>query len=99
MSDLTKPSGPEGGTPGGYPTQIRANDDGDTTRGKLRENESAIILARLGYNIEQNPPVSEDKNPDYQIEGRIFDCYAPSTSNSYNMKRSEIRWKKDKPAE
>lgn len=57
MTNLTRPSGPQGGTPGGSPTQIRANDDEDTTRGKLRENESAIALARFGYNIEQNPSV------------------------------------------
>jgi len=85
MTNLTRPSGLQGRTPGGFPAQIRANDDEETTRGKVRENESAIALARLGYNVEQNPSVSGDKNPDYEIEGRVFDCYAPSTANSYNI--------------
>jgi hypothetical protein len=85
MSDFTKPSGPEGGTPGGSPAIIRAADDAQTTRGLMRENESAIILARAGYNVEQKPAVPGKENPDYKIEGRIFDCYAPSTAKVYNI--------------
>ncbi len=85
MTDLTKPSGPEGGAPAwGYPAIIRATDDAQTTRGLMRENESAIILARAGYSVEQKPTVPGKENPDYKIEERIFDCYAPSTAKVYN---------------
>ena len=54
----------------------------DRTRSITRENESAQILSKAGYNVEQNPIVSGSRNPDYKIEGRIFDCYAPITSNA-----------------
>ena len=44
----------------------------------MRENETAEVLARNGYNIEQNPVVEgTTRNPDYRIEGEIFDCYSP----------------------
>jgi hypothetical protein len=35
--------------------------------------------------VEQNPTVPGRKNPDYRIEGRIFDNYAPSTSNARSI--------------
>jgi hypothetical protein len=51
----------------------------------LRENESAILLAEAGYLVEQNPSVPGSKKPDYKIEGKIFDCYAPETPDAYNI--------------
>jgi hypothetical protein len=50
-----------------------------------RENESATTLAKGGYDVEQNPTVLGDKNPDYLVNGKIFDCYAPTTSNIRNI--------------
>ncbi|WP_445299457.1 MULTISPECIES: CdiA C-terminal domain-containing protein [unclassified Microcoleus] len=35
--------------------------------------------------MEQNPIVSGSRNPDYKIEGRVFDCYAPTTSTPAKM--------------
>ncbi|WP_328394008.1 glycerophosphodiester phosphodiesterase family protein [Nocardia sp. NBC_00416] len=65
--------------PQGRRTRIRGNvDEGQKRRLEL-ENLSAEILARLGYRIEQNPVVEGNRNPDYRIEGRIFDHYAPNT--------------------
>jgi hypothetical protein len=61
----------------------------------MRENESADVLARAGYRVEQNPVVEGAKEPDYRIEGRIFDNYAPSTDRARNIWES-IR--KDKVA-
>ncbi|MEG5034758.1 CdiA C-terminal domain-containing protein [Microcoleus sp. AT3-D2] len=37
-------------------------------------------LSKAGYNVEQTPTVSGPKNPDYRIEGKIFDCYAPTNA-------------------
>ncbi|WP_228432008.1 CdiA C-terminal domain-containing protein [Chryseobacterium shigense] len=49
------------------------------------ENEAAEILAKNGFDIEQNPKKSGTlKNPDYKIEGEVFDCYSPS-------KRTRVR--------
>lgn len=53
--------------------------DDATRRSLIKENEAAETLARNGYNIEQNPIVEgTTRNPDYRIEGEIFDCYSPA---------------------
>ena len=64
--------------PSGTPTRIADNLDDATKRFLMRENETAEVLARNGYNIEQNPVVEgTTRKPDYRIEGEIFDCYSP----------------------
>lgn len=80
--------GPGGGAPPhkgrltGTPKQPRPNDDQETTRGRIRENESARTLAEHGYDVEQNPPRrSNGKEPDYKLNGEYADCYAPITDN------------------
>ncbi|PTL83160.1 hypothetical protein [Vitiosangium sp. GDMCC 1.1324] len=71
---------PQKGSLTGQPKQPRPNDDKETTRGRVRENESARILAENGYNVEQNPPIKSNlKAPDYKLNGEYADCYAPST--------------------
>ncbi|MCX2952226.1 hypothetical protein [Lentzea sp. NEAU-D7] len=55
------------------------------TRALQRENESATTLAQAGYKVEQNPSVPGDKNPDYRIEGRVFDNVAPNTDRPRNV--------------
>lgn len=56
-----------------------------------RENESADILASRGYRLEQKPQRRPDdwgdpnKNPDYRIEGRLFDNYAPISTRTVNV--------------
>lgn len=71
--------------PGGTRTEIDPKHDADTKRSLQRENESATTLARAGYDVEQNPDVPGPKNPDYRIEGRIFDNIAPVTGNPRNI--------------
>lgn len=89
-TNRTIPSGQPGDVPRGNPTLINPNDKKENQRALRRENESAQIIATAGYNIEQNPtpPLGSRKKPDYLIEGRIFDCYAPETANAYNIVRS-----------
>ncbi len=77
-------------TPGGKATKIEAGDDVSTVRSLTKENESAQKLAKGGYDVVQNPKVPGGKNPDYLIEGRVFDNYAPSTSKVRNI-YSEIK--------
>lgn len=60
-----------------------------TRRSLIRENESAELLAQNGFKVEQNPVIAGPKEPDYRINGEIFDNYAPSTSNARNI-ASEI---------
>ena len=71
--------------PGGHPTRIPGRADEETTRSLQRENESATTLSRAGYDVEQNPTVPGPKNPDYRINGKIFDNIAPSTDNARNI--------------
>ena len=74
----------------GRPTVISSNEDPSVVRSLTRENESATTLAKNGYNVEQNPPtLPNGKNPDYVINGQVFDAYSPSTSSVRNA-ASEI---------
>ncbi|WP_202804463.1 CdiA C-terminal domain-containing protein [Baaleninema simplex] len=80
----TKPSRqPDvGATPTGRPARIRPNESPENIRALQQENDSAIVLAQKGYQVEQNPRIPEtSRNPDYRIEGRVFDNYAPTTRN------------------
>jgi hypothetical protein len=47
-------------------------------------------LAKAGYKVEQliestSAKQAGKKNPDFRIEGQIFDNYAPTTSNPRNI--------------
>lgn len=81
---LTGPSGKP--DPLASPTGRRAvpspvDKDPANIRALAQENESADILAKNGYRVEQRPKFPGRKNPDYRIEGDIFDNYAPTTSS------------------
>ncbi len=67
----------------------------ENIRSLNRENESAQILSQSGFYVEQNPSVAGNKNPDYRINGEIFDNYAPK-SNSVRNIYSEVKTKIDK---
>ncbi|PZF73903.1 SpvB/TcaC N-terminal domain-containing protein [Taibaiella soli] len=68
--------------PSGKRTIIRDEMQPSHKTSLQRENEGADALAQTGYSIEQNPAVpNSNKNPDYKIEGLIFDCYSPYNSN------------------
>lgn len=95
---LTEPSKScdENAEPSGRKTKIRDKMD-DTTRTSIEiENETARIIAKNGYDIEQNPTVSNtSRKPDYKIEGKIFDCYAPTSNTSvkniwYNIEEKVV---------
>ena len=75
----TYPSGSKGGKPEGTRSTNKQNADSESKRGIQRENESADRLADAGYKVEQNPDVPGAKNPDFRIEGEIFDNYSPTT--------------------
>jgi hypothetical protein len=89
---VTRPTGELGGVPGGNPVRIGSREDDGVRRSLEAENDGAIILADKGYQTKQKPSADEvaharvqsgetgkpRKNPDYLVEGRVFDCYAPS---------------------
>ncbi len=50
------------------------------------ENEAALTVARNGYDIEQIPRRTDGrKSADYVVEGKKFDCYAPTTGRVFNI--------------
>ncbi|MEU4592268.1 MULTISPECIES: CdiA C-terminal domain-containing protein [Micromonospora] len=73
------------------------------------ENECADTVAGKGYRLHQNPTKQEvadaradtrdtgdpDKNPDYLIEGHVFDCYSPTASKPVRGIWSEVTHKVD----
>ena len=77
--------------PGGRPTRISPDQDDATRRSLERENDSATTLAREGYEVVQNPDVPGPKNPDYTVEGRVFDAFSPSTPNARNIRSTILR--------
>lgn len=99
--DLIKPSGspnPEA-LPSGPRTKIPNNADKATKQSLELENGAADQLARSGYRIEQNPKVRDsdgidsNRDPDFRIEGRIFDCYAPTENKGIRGIWSEVQEK------
>jgi hypothetical protein len=88
---LTHRSGVLGGTPDGHPTTIERGEDAEVQRSLEMENSGAAVLAGRGYRIQQNPTKAQvaqarldagdvgdpGKDPDYLLEGRVFDCYSP----------------------
>ncbi|NEO76428.1 hypothetical protein [Moorena sp. SIO4G3] len=96
----TIPSGLPGATPRGKKTEVSSRASGEMQRQLRRENESATILALMGYDVEQNPPtLPNGKNPDYKIEGQIFDHYTPPTSNPDQIRKGISRKVKRRQAE
>lgn len=71
------------------------------------ENSTATTLASHGYRVRQNPAAAEvaqarsdagdlgrpTSRPDYLIEGRVFDCYAPQATTSVRNVWTEVQKK------
>jgi len=59
-------------------------------RSITRQNEAADLFAKQVYDIEMLPyknggngyGVTPASNPDYMINGEVFDCYAPDVNTS-----------------
>ncbi|WP_204038488.1 hypothetical protein [Micromonospora qiuiae] len=74
------------------------------------ENECADIVAGESYRVHQNPTRQEiaaarlhtgdtgdpNKDPDYLVEGHVFDCYSPTPGKPVRGVWSEVRTKVDK---
>lgn len=79
------------GTPERPPRSLMREDIGDVEL----QNAAAVVLARAGYDTEyrhnkpitaaevkRNPRLQEGRQPDYIIEGQVFDCVAPRATTS-----------------
>ncbi|WP_156897687.1 CdiA C-terminal domain-containing protein [Paenibacillus massiliensis] len=88
---VTKPSLPNGGKPeGNY-----ADTTGKDSRGLERQNEAADVLAEKGYHttmldeFDNGNGYGRDpkKSPDFIIQGQVFDCYSPESTNLSNINK------------
>lgn len=75
----------------GRRAKISERDDPETRRGLYRENESADLIYADGYDVEQSPRVEGRTNPDYLIDGKIFDNYAPMTANLRTIRDTVVK--------
>jgi len=86
--------------PRGRPERPAANDTSEKIRGLKRQEEAAQKLAEYGFDVERLSPRASKTpgtpNPDFKIEGRIFDHYAPTSSRARNI-WSSIRDEKIRP--
>jgi len=103
----TRTTGEPGGVPDGPSTLIRPGQKGEGRRSLERENLTATLLAEMGYRVKQNPTAVEvaqarrvtgddgdpNLNPDYLVEGRVFDCYAPGHLTSVRNVWTEVKKK------
>ncbi|MEV0641122.1 hypothetical protein AB0I77_40615 [Streptomyces sp. NPDC050619] len=90
-AERTKPSGdPDpSAQPRGKPESLSKNDNAETVRAKGREVHSAETLAKQGYDVEQTPgKMPNGTKPDFCIEGKIFDNYAPTSDNPRSIWRA-----------
>lgn len=69
----------------GHVTKTTPQMTKENIRSLNRENESAQILSKSGFHVEQNPIVAGKKDPDYRINGEIFDNYAPKSGSVRNI--------------
>ncbi|MEU4159796.1 hypothetical protein [Actinoplanes sp. NPDC026670] len=72
--------------------KLKPDDKTDNRRSVERENATAVHLADKGFHLHQRPTkpqVAEARtdtgdvgnplsDPDYLLEGRVFDCYSPT---------------------
>lgn len=80
------------GSLAGHVTKTTPQMTKENIRSLNRENESAQILSKSGFNVEQNPIVAGRKDPDYRINGEVFDNYAPKSGSVRNI-HSEVKRK------
>jgi hypothetical protein len=101
---VTEAAGAPGGRPTGPPTRIGPKEDAETKRSLYRENTGAEALADQSFQVQQNPSKAEitqarlntgdtgsaESDPDYLVEGRVFDCYSPSPVKKVRGVWSEV---------
>ena len=74
------------------------------SHGIKKQNETADLLAEQGYNIKMLDEIDggngygkkEGSNPDFLVEGNVFDCYAPKPDGKVQSIVKEIAGKTKK---
>lgn len=84
-------SGPDPGRSAAGDRETRPRATRDQQDDVRMQNEAADVLARSGYRVRRLPEVPGRKSPDFEIEGRLFDCYSPRPSTSVDGIRTKLR--------
>jgi Contact-dependent growth inhibition CdiA C-terminal domain len=89
---LTSPSRKADPTarPEGNPEPINPRDKAQLQESLRLQNHSAQVLATAGYRVRQLEEVPRQVSPDYEIEGRRFDCFTPERHTSPDGVRSRL---------
>lgn len=85
IDDVTQPSLPRNSNPNGD----YAIPDPNDPRAIMRQNESADFLSQQGFDVKMLKEIpggngygkTQNKNPDYLIESKVFDNFAPDKSS------------------
>lgn len=86
--DLIRPRDRSPGTLTGPLARVLERDDAETQRGKTHENEAADIYFLHGHNVvrrSQSTSAQGVKQPDYVIDGEVFDNFTPRTGRARNI--------------
>ena len=62
------------------------------------QERTASALARAGYRVRRLPRTAHGVNPDFEIEGRIFDCYSPARGTTVDSVVTRVRKKSKRQA-
>jgi Contact-dependent growth inhibition CdiA C-terminal domain len=87
--------------PSGEAEKVNLKSASENIRGFKRQNESAETLAKNGYKVEQKPQITDmerasnpwfkkERNPDFKVEGEIFDVFSPAKGTDVNNIRKAI---------
>lgn len=104
---ITQPTGQKGSEPQGFRARPQDAKTEEDRRALGRQNDVAALLASNGYQTLQRPSDAQVararqehgdhgdplKNPDYLLEGRVFDCYSPNPATSVRNVWSQVRKK------
>ena len=103
MFQRTRPSRPPDKTalPKGAPKRLSPREkDRANEKALIGENSSAVTIRRNGYDIEQLREIKGRRaNPDYMIEGSIFECYTPQAGTPVRNIHDVIAGKVPRQAE
>ena len=62
------------------------------------QNQAALTLARAGYRVRQLPKREGEPSPDFEIEGRTFDCHTPDQQTPADSVRRSLSRKSKEQA-
>jgi hypothetical protein len=57
------------------------------------QERTALALARAGYRVRRLPNTGHGVNPDFEVEGQIFDCYTPNRGTTAESAVTRVRKK------